>query len=83
MEVLGTSLHDNWSIIRVIRLIIGIYVLYGGIIQSDKLFLFFGGLFTIQALFNFGCSSCSSGNCNVNTNKLNLNEKVKKLDNKA
>jgi hypothetical protein len=70
------NILNNWHWIRILRLVIGGYVLYGGINQSDNLMLFFGGFFVVQAIFNWGCSGCSSGNCKVDTDKLSENEKL-------
>ena len=55
----------NWGWLRVVRLVIGGYVVYGGLQQTDYLMLTFGGLFLVQAIFNFGCGSCASGNCEI------------------
>lgn len=73
----GTILHNmknrllnNWGWLRIVRLVIGAYVVYGGIQQIDYLMLFFGGLFLVQAVFNLGCRSCSSGNCEIDPEKL-------------
>lgn len=66
----------NWNWIRIIRLAIGSYGLTQGIMRSENLMIGLGAFFLIQAIFNFGCSSCSSGNCKV---KPNHNE-TEKLD---
>ena len=55
----------NWGGLRVVRLVIGGYVVYGGLQQTDYLMLTFGGLFLVQAVFNLGCGSCASGNCEI------------------
>ncbi len=54
---------------RILRLVIGAYLLYGGISQSANFMLFFGGFLLVQAIFNFSCSSCTSKNCKINTTK--------------
>ena len=59
-------LLNNWGWLRIVRLLIGGYVVYGGIQQVDYLMLFFGGLFLVQAVFNLGCGGCASGNCEIN-----------------
>ncbi len=60
----------NWGWLRIVRLLIGGYVFYGGLEKMDYLMLFFGGLFLIQSIFNLGCGNCASGNCNSNPEQL-------------
>jgi len=60
-----SRLLNNWGWLRIVRLIIGGYVFYGGVIQTDYLMLFFGGLFLVQSIFNFGCVACTTGNCEI------------------
>ena len=66
-------LLNNWGWLRIVRLIIGGYVFYGGLEQTDYLMLSFGGLFLAQALFNFGCGRCASGNCEIKPKDLKEN----------
>lgn len=66
----------NWNWMRIVRLGIGGYGLIEGITHSDKLMLGLGAFFLIQAIFNWGCSSCDAGNCKIDSNKLNKNERL-------
>ena len=66
-------LLKNWGWLRIVRLLIGGYVFYGGLKEMDYLMLFFGGLFLVQSIFNFGCGGCASGNCEIDPEKLKEN----------
>jgi hypothetical protein len=55
------AILSNWSVIRALRLIIGVGILYEGIITNDVLFGLAGLLFTGMAIFNRGC--CGSQAC--------------------
>ena len=70
------NILNNWHWMRIIRLGIGAYGLIDGIQRSEILMIVLGSFFIIQAIFNWGCSSCASGNCKVNTDKLGENEKL-------
>lgn len=52
---------NNWSIIRFLRLGIGLAIIVQAIIASDILFGLAGLLFTGMAVFNAGC--CGSSAC--------------------
>ena len=67
---------NNWHWMRILRLGIGAYGLIDGIQRTEILMIVLGALFVIQAIFNWGCSNCTAGNCQVDTNKLNKNEKL-------
>ena len=51
----------NWSVMRAIRLAMGIFILIQGWLVADYLFAIAGGLFSVLALLNLGC--CSTGGC--------------------
>ncbi len=51
---------NNWSIIRFLRLGIGIAIIVQGIIASDLLFGLAGLLFSGMAVFNAGCCGTSA-----------------------
>jgi hypothetical protein len=86
MEVDGTISHKvnlmknrilyQWNWMRIVRLAIGGYGLTQGIMHSESLMIGIGAFFLIQGILNFGCNSCSTGNCEVKPN----NNEIKKLD---
>ena len=55
---------EQWSFIRLIRLILGLSILIEGIFQKDPLRIIFGSLFSGLALANIGC--CGTSVCSVN-----------------
>ena len=54
-------LINNWTIIRFIRLGIGLAIIVQAIVAADLLFGLAGLLFTGMAVFNASC--CGSGAC--------------------
>ena len=67
------AILTNWTFIRALRLIIGIGILYEGIISNDVLFGLAGLLFTGMAVFNKGC--CGSQACYAPAQKTSAAEK--------
>ena len=51
----------NWNVLRVIRLVFGVYVLIQGVYARDMSYLLIGGLFTLMPVLNIGC--CSTSGC--------------------
>lgn len=45
----------NWSLSRVLRLLVGLVLLVVGFVNHDSVLRFFGLLFSLQALLNLGC----------------------------
>ncbi len=65
--MIHSILHTPWTIMRWLRLAIGLYLIFVGITESDLLAGGIGTLFTMLALFNKGCGvgNCANGNCPV------------------
>ncbi len=59
----------SWNWMRVVRLAIGGYGLTQGIIHSENLMIGIGAFFLVQGIFNFGCSSCATSNCELKNNE--------------
>jgi len=53
----------NWDWIRVVRLLIGIFILAEGVRAGIWMFVIMGGLFSLMPLLNIGCSA--DGSCRV------------------
>jgi hypothetical protein len=68
-ETIFPMIRYNWSVMRALRLAMGIFILVQGWLVSDYLFAFAGGLFSILALLNVGC--CSTAGCTTPTGKTN------------
>jgi hypothetical protein len=60
-------ISNNWSFMRVIRLLAGIAIIIQAIANKDTVFGVAGFLFTIMALFNTGC--CGTGGCDTPVKK--------------
>lgn len=60
-DTLFPMIRYNWSVMRAIRLAMGIFILIQGWLVADYLFAFAGLLFSVLALLNLGC--CSTGGC--------------------
>lgn len=60
-------LLSNWSIRRVIYLIIGIAILVQGILMNEWIGIAGGGYFTLMGLLGFGCAggNCYNGACDI------------------
>lgn len=61
---------------RVIRLGIGTYGLIQGIMHAENLMIGIGAFFLIQGIFNWGCSSCATGNCEIKSENKHETEKL-------
>lgn len=55
----------NWNLFRIIRLILGIFVIVQGIATREVWFAIAGGVVAFMAVVNVGC--CGAGGCAVNT----------------
>ncbi len=51
----------NWNLMRVIRLVFGVYVIVQGVSNHDMSYLLIGSLFTLMPVLNIGC--CSTSGC--------------------
>lgn len=58
------AILQNWSVFRLIRLALGIMMIVQAFETKDPLPGIVGLLFSVMALFNFGC--CSTTTCNAN-----------------
>lgn len=63
---------QNWTFFRVIRLLMGIAIIFQSFIVKDLFFVIAGFVFSAMALFNTSCcgtTSCNSVNIESNKNK--------------
>ncbi len=54
---------NNWNLMRVLRLALGIIIIVQGIVAKEWLLAGLGGLFSLMPLMNIGCcgvSGCSA-----------------------
>lgn len=59
----------NWSLSRIIRLGLGIFIIVEGFKTGVWMLIGFGMLFSVMPLLNIGC--CTAGNCSVPKRKTN------------
>ncbi len=67
VKIMKQIIFTNWSIMRFLRLGIGIAILAQAVLARDVMFAFLGILFTVMPLFNVGC--CGTNGCYVPTQK--------------
>lgn len=60
------AILNNWSVMRAIRLTIGIIALVQSVIQRDITLGILAGFLLLTAMANIGC--CGTNNCSVNFN---------------
>lgn len=65
------QLLGNWTLFRVIRTALGVFIVIQGIINRDTFSILLGSVFSGMALFNVGC--CADGNCAVPPTKVAKN----------
>lgn len=58
------TITQNWSLMRLIRLLLGVMIIVQSVGIKDYLFGSIGLLFAVMALLNIGC--CSTGVCSTN-----------------
>ena len=73
---------NNWSVMRGLRLVIGIIALVQSIIQKDITLDVIAGFLLLTAIANVGC--CGSNGCAVNFNNRKKEREIlyEELDNK-
>jgi hypothetical protein len=55
------AILSNWTLMRFLRLAMGIAILVQSVIAKDMLFAFAGIVFTAMPVFNVGC--CGTAGC--------------------
>ncbi len=55
------TILSNWTLMRLLRLGMGIAILVQAVITKDMLFAFAGIIFTVMPVFNIGC--CGTAGC--------------------
>ncbi|UYW02292.1 hypothetical protein K5I29_05165 [Flavobacterium agricola] len=59
----------TWNIMRFLRLLLAIFVIFQGIEINHVGFIFAGGIFALLPLFNIGCGSSSACSLPVSSHK--------------
>lgn len=63
------SIVHGWNFMRIIRLAMGIFIIFQGVQSDQWMFVIMGGLFSLMPLLNIGCNSTSG--CRVPISKTN------------
>ena len=73
---------SNWSVMRGLRLVTGIFALLQSIIQNDITLAIIAGFLLLTAIANVGC--CGSNGCAVSFNNRKKEKEIlyEELDNK-
>ena len=70
------TLTSNWNLFRILRVVLGVFILVQGIVGKDTFSLVMGLVFAGMAVFNIGC--CGAGGCasdnNLKTDKTTTEE---------
>ena len=76
------TILNNWSVMRGLRLVIGLIALVQSIIQKDITLGVIAGFLLVTAIANVGC--CGSKGCAVNFNNRKKEKEIlyEELDNK-
>lgn len=61
------TILSNWTLMRFLRLAMGIAILVQAVIAKDMLFVFAGIIFTAMPVFNVGC--CGTAGCAASPKK--------------
>lgn len=70
------SYFKKWDIMRVLRLVVGMFIVVQGIQMGDWQLMALGGLFSLMPLFNVGC--CGNAGCHTMP-KLKHNQKIEDI----
>lgn len=57
-------LLKNWTLWRIVRLVLAVVFIVNGIIKADTILLVGGGFLLMHALLN-ACVSCAEGSCEI------------------
>ncbi len=56
-------IFKNWNFIRLLRLAMGLAIMYQGIISRQWIFVFLGGVFSLLPIVNIGI--CGTNSCDL------------------
>lgn len=65
---------SSWNILRVLRLVAGVFIIGQGIVTRDWIFAGAGVLFSLMPIFNIGC--CAASGCKTPVRKTGNTEEI-------
>lgn len=68
---------QNWGVIRIVRLAVGILMLWNTLADHQLLVGFIGGFLVIQAILNTGCGA---GGCGIPPMKKSITETANDIE---
>ena len=69
-----TAVLKNWDFMRLLRMGMGLWLIYSAFIDRQPLLGLMGGLFALQAAFNVGC--CGSAGCATTSNRQSASKTI-------
>lgn len=72
------TLLQNWTLMRGLRLLLGVIVLIQGIVSRDLFMGAMSAFLIATSLFNVGC--CGSGGCGINFIKMKNKNTIEDVD---
>ena len=78
LDSIKSTLFTNWHLVRILRLVFGIFVLVQAVTMRDALAGMISALFLFQAFTNTGC--CGASGCAMPTTSANKDQKIEEVE---
>jgi hypothetical protein len=78
LDSIKSTLFTNWHLVRILRLVFGIFVLVQAVTMRDTLAGMISALFLYQAFTNTGC--CGASGCAVPTTSVTKDQKIEAVE---
>lgn len=78
LDSIKSTLFTNWHLVRILRLVFGIFVLVQAVTMRDALAGMISALFLYQAFTNTGC--CAASGCAVPTTSVHNDQKIGEVE---
>ncbi len=71
-----TAVLKNWDFMRILRMGMGLWLIYSAFVDHQPLLGLLGGLFALQAIMNVGC--CGAGGCATPNTRQSTQKNIEK-----
>lgn len=78
LDSIKSTLFTNWHLVRILRLVFGVFVLVQAVTMRDALAGMISALFFYQAITNTGC--CGASGCAVPSVSNEGNQKIEEVE---
>jgi len=78
IEAIKSTLFTNWHLVRILRLVFGIFVLVQAVTMRDAVAGMISALFLFQAFTNTGC--CGASGCAVPSSSVSKEQKIEAVE---